>query len=465
MAARPRTRRGLVEWLSTTTTAIFLLDHRRLILFFNSGCESLTGWAAGDVIGQICRWGLDAPHDSHEALTTACCPPESIFDGPPQTVRRVFKRRDGGSESLLVHFIPLRFANDPDLVRVLGLIMPDTVGIELAPPSASIEVHSALIEAKAALRSRYQLEHFVAASPSMRRVAAQIQVARATGCAVHIAGESGTGKSHVARTIHQISQSSVLAFVPLDCSLRPAQLAEVLGRLLKVETGESPNSSFEPGAVSLEQLDRLPRDLQQQIVDSEFAGTARSLRWFTSSKRKIPDLLRSEVLLPNFAAGLGTLTIELPPLRDRVPDIPLLAQHFLEQRNRESERQFNGFSNEVLAEFQAYHWPGNLVELEAVIHSATTTAPQAVVTKDDLNWQFRAGQAARSINPAAAAPVPKLEPYLAEIETELIRRALAWTKNNKSEAAELLGVSRPRLYRRMADLGLAESANGTDAEG
>jgi DNA-binding NtrC family response regulator len=144
----------------------------------------------------------------------------------------------------------------------------------------------------------------------------------------------------------------------------------------------------------------------------------------------------------------------LPPLADRAEDLPLLAQLFLEEANARGAKQLAGLAPETLDVLAAYDWPGQLDELAEFIHQAHDRAEGSQIIPPDLPQRiFLAADAMRYARQPEETIV--LEDFLAEIERELIERALARAKGNKTKAAQLLGMTRPRLYRRLVQLGLA----------
>jgi DNA-binding NtrC family response regulator len=150
---------------------------------------------------------------------------------------------------------------------------------------------------------------------------------------------------------------------------------------------------------------------------------------------------------------LSTVEVELPPLAQRREDLPLLAQMFLEEINAKGARQLGGFTPACFDALDAYPWPGNLDELAEVIAEAHRQAAGLMMDVNDLpeklHWVAQAAAHPRRVEETIV-----LDEYMARIERELIRRALARSKGNKARAARLLGMTRPRLYRRMVQLGL-----------
>jgi DNA-binding NtrC family response regulator len=158
---------------------------------------------------------------------------------------------------------------------------------------------------------------------------------------------------------------------------------------------------------------------------------------------------------------LSTLVIELPPLAERAEDVPLLAQQLLEQTNAKGGRQLAGFTPEALDLLAAYHWPGDVDELAEVVRAARENSAAGLIGVAELPQRLHlAAQAAAY--PQKEAETIVLDTLLAEIETELIRRALEQAKGNKSRAAELLGVTRARLHRRLAQTN-GEATRAADA--
>lgn len=167
------------------------------------------------------------------------------------------------------------------------------------------------------------------------------------------------------------------------------------------------------------------------------------------------ELARRGNFREDLASLLSTVVIELPSLAERREDLPLLAQLFLEEHNMAGQRQVGGFSAAALDRLDAYPWPGNLDELAEVVAEAYQRCAGVEIAEADLPDKLRLA--------AQAAAVPRrvderivLDEYLERVERELIRRALVRAKGNKARAARLLGITRPRLYRRMVQLGLEQ---------
>jgi DNA-binding NtrC family response regulator len=163
------------------------------------------------------------------------------------------------------------------------------------------------------------------------------------------------------------------------------------------------------------------------------------------------------------ASLLSTIVIELPPLAERRADLPLLAQLFLEEANSRGMKQVAGFSSEALDRLDGYFWPGNCDELAQMVAEAHAHAEGPHIEIGDLPERIHLAAYAAA-HPARIEESIVLDDFLRRIERELVSRALAQAKGNKTKAARLLGMTRPRLYRRLVHLGLEEGAGEESGE-
>jgi DNA-binding NtrC family response regulator len=311
---------------------------------------------------------------------------------------------------------------------------------------------------------RYSVGSLVCRSEPMMRVLEQIKLARSSRVPVYLEGEDGTGKEHIARTIHGESEESAGSFVPLDCRrMRAIDLKLAIRRLLKAEPDDVidpvPISRFEPRTLYLSHVEQLPRDLQEMLVEAlrpDRNGSQTPLRFMASSTVELQSALRDETIRSDFFYLATAVRIELPPLRGRADDLDLLAQSMLEELNRIAEKQVAGFTEEVWSRFRQYNWPGNLDELAAVVREARDACAGDSIRIGHLPFRFRAGLDAQAVGPKRAPAIPPLDKLLHDAETEHIRHALEQSGHNKSKAARLLGMPRAKLYRRMKTLGIAD---------
>jgi DNA-binding NtrC family response regulator len=202
----------------------------------------------------------------------------------------------------------------------------------------------------------------------------------------------------------------------------------------------------------------LPRDLQAQLA----AALDQRVRLVATTTGDIESALGNERLRPDLYYALTTLVIRIAPLRKRLDELPLFAQHLLERINLRGERQRTGFSPEALSTLLAYDWPGNLRELARVIDAAHATGSGDWIEADDLPAEIRGHLGASYLPPPVPPPITPLDDLLTQVERRLIEHAMQRAGKNKSRAAELLGISRPRLYRRIKELNLPDEPEPGD---
>lgn len=435
MSQKPR--RGLATWLTAGTTPLFVLDERRVILVFNSGCEALTQWTAAEVIGKTCHFQSDPNPERVTSLTGALCPPQQLSPGQMAVRRTLIQRKDGTQLDRDLYFFALGDGEDSETQHVLGVITEcqnAPVTAEGVPLDASRHT--------AHLHARYGLDRLIATTPAMQRVAAQIEAARKHPVPVHIQGEHGTGREHIARLIHYSSPQKNRRFVPIRCETASHhELHQILQRLEETPVQEI-------GTIYLDEVTLLPGDLQL-VVLSLCQNPGR--RWISSSAGGLEGL-SEELFQPELAAFLTPLTIMLPPLRSRSIDLPLLAQQLLEECNMNQEHQHTELAPGVLRLFQQYAWPGNVDELAQVILKACQSSQTPIVEVTDLPAEFGASMQARTIRPLMHS-IP-LDEQLDQFERTCILDAMKEARGNKSLAAEKLGIPRAKLYRRLEQLGL-----------
>jgi DNA-binding NtrC family response regulator len=284
--------------------------------------------------------------------------------------------------------------------------------------------------------------------------------AAATRASVLIRGESGTGKELVARAIHAHSATAAEPFVPVNCAALPSTLleSELFGHVRGAFTGahESRRGRFamagrgtifldEIGDTSLEfqtKLLRVVQDREFQPVGSEKTQRTEA-RIISATHQDLEAMLGERRFREDLYYRLRVVEIEIPPLRERASDIPLLARHIAQQASVTLGVGIPVLSDSALRRLTEHTWPGNVRELENCIKRAMVVASGSVIRPEHLS--FTAGERKKEL-PALSS--------LDDTEREQVTRVLAATKNHKGRAAQILGVSRPRLRRLMEKYGL-----------
>ncbi len=457
-------------WLASTTTPVFILDDRRRVLFFNKGCEQLTGWEAGDVIGQVCDFVSEPDLAQVESFTGALCPPPEVFQGQEQSLPTFLQDRSGNKTSHLIRFFPLT-NEDGRVERVLGTFsrIPEPIS---SHPNLDRELHAELAALRADLWQHYDISSVVGRSRSFHRLMEQVRLACCHRSSLHLSGEAGTGKEHLARLVHYQSDARRKAFVPLECRRLTRDEIKLAVRGVLRDARDEQTTRLSPGTLFLKNVDYLPDSVQDLLLeeastafgsephraeDPTHSSASVALRLMSSSEIDLESAVSQDRLNLDVFYLLTSQTIMVPSLRQRPEDVMLLAQHFLESLNRDRETQVTGFADDVTKAFRKYTWPGNQDELKVVVTQARESCERSTITLGDLPFRFRSGQDAQRVGPTQPVEIIPLEDRLAAVEREHIELALQQSGDNKSQAADSLGITRARLYRRMQILGIVDS--------
>ncbi|QDT30387.1 Transcriptional regulatory protein ZraR [Gimesia panareensis] len=450
-SAGRRTR--LDSRLNSLQTPLFLLDASRTVVFFNQGCEQVLGWPAEEILGQTCDYAVDTDPEECESVCNLLCPPPEVFQGTRSEVPRFLLTRSGKTIPCVVRYTPL--VDEQNRTRlVLGIIDRIEEPHKLPSASAAQQLHVELAALRLSLRNRFRFSTVIARNAVMQRVLRQLELAAHSREPVHFQGEPGTGKEHLARALHFESEQRRKIFVPLNCQkLPPRELKQTVKKIFEKDLDES--MPLEPGVLYLAQIDHLSRDVQEIILENiQPQRQMETVRLMTACSCSLNELFEQEKLLPDFYYLITTLQIHIPSLRERKEDLELLAQHYLENENRYQQKQVSGFAPGVLSLFHDYYWPANLDELSQIIQAAFQATTETVITRDSLPLRLMSGMDARSLGPALPPLIKPLEQTLQQVETEQILQALEQAKQNRTEAARLLGLTRAKLYRRIEALGI-----------
>jgi transcriptional regulator with PAS, ATPase and Fis domain len=291
---------------------------------------------------------------------------------------------------------------------------------------------------------------------------------------VLITGESGTGKSLIARAIHRRSSRRDKPFVEVACGALPETLleSELFGHVRGAFTGATSDkigrfAQADGGTIFLDEIATASASMQVKLLrvlqDMEFeqVGGTKTFRVDTRAVLATNENLANAVREGRFRQDLyyriNVISIELPPLRDRINDIPLLARHFLAAVSEESGRQVQDFTPEAIRVLQGYSWPGNVRELQNVVSRAVLLGRSDIIDADDLPRNLTAEVPV----PAVSASGRTLKEALEGPERQIIRDVLEAHHWNRNETAEALGINRTTLYKKMKRLGLDEGPRHT----
>ena len=323
------------------------------------------------------------------------------------------------------------------------------------------------------LSSRHRLPTTIGTSRSIHEVMELVRQVAPTRTNILITGESGTGKELVARSIHSLSERREHAFVAINCGAIPENLleSELFGHVKGSFTGATSNKMglFEVadgGTLLLDEVGELPLGLQVKLLraiqDRSFkrvGGTSEvrvDLRILSATNKNLEHEVRAGAFREDLFYRLNVIEICLPPLRDRVDDVALLADHFVRRFAREIGNDVREIDPAALSVLERYHFPGNVRELENVIERAVTLSHSSTITVDCLP-QSVMRRPEPIVGGGMSAAGVDLEELLARYERSLLLEALELASGVKKRAAKLLGVSFRSFRYRLEKLSVGEA--------
>jgi len=326
---------------------------------------------------------------------------------------------------------------------------------------------------RAQLEERYRFEGIVGKSRAMTRVFQLLETVAVTSSTILISGETGTGKEVAARAIHHNSPRRIHRFVALNCSAIPETLleAELFGHVRGAFTGAVGNrqgrlEQANKGTLFLDEVGTMSQALQMKLLrvlqEREFERVGDShtikvdVRVIAATNSDLARLVAEGQFREDLFYRLNVIPVQLPPLRDRKEDIPLLVRHFLDKFRGDGPptRPPMTVSQEAMRQLMSYQWPGNVRQLENAIERATAfTVGRSQIEAADLPPEIQNAQ-----EPALSSSVSlpddglDLERFIASLERDLIQRSLDRTGGNKGKAAKLLNLKRTTLVEKIKRL-------------
>jgi DNA-binding NtrC family response regulator len=459
---------SITQLLDRSQRPIYAIDAGRRIIYCNPALAAWLDLETEQILGRRVEYHSEPADDSAPSAIDASplsdlCPPPKALAGEPCCGTISVVARSGRLVHRAAEFVPLGSAgarkadngdsNSPDTSDGIVVLLadhdlsPQQLASELSTEPTAEDLHRIIRRFRSSQSSRYALESLLGDSPPMCKVRAQVEAAAVSGANVAIIGRPGSGRAHVARAIHyRAAGNSGTRLVPIDCqSMAEDRLRRVFDSLRT-----SPVDARQRPTLLLENLDAMPPVQQTQLAAAlrQSSLPARTVATIAPTDETATGV---ETLLFNV---ISTITIDLPRLVDRTEDLPLLAQYFLELANRGNTKQIGSLRADALDLLGLYSWPGELEQLQQVISAAHRTCKSHEITPPDLPAVIHHAVQASARSRRQPEHIVLAE-LLATIEREAISRALQQAAGNKSEAADLLGMTRPRLYRRLVQLGLA----------
>jgi PAS domain S-box-containing protein len=432
---------------------VFTVDTNWRVTSFNKAAERITGLPREVAIGKPCSEVFHA-----SICGDSCAIAHSISTGKPETNRCItICNVDGARVPVSICAAPM-YDNNGNLI-------------------GGVETFRDLRVVKALQRKIFQrkrLGDMISKSASMKKIFDILPQISQSESNVLILGESGTGKELIAWSLHQMSERGKGPFIAINCGALPDTLleSELFGCKAGAYTDAKQDrqgrfAAAEGGTLFLDEIGDISLAMQVKLLRVletkcyEPLGSSRTIkanvRIVAATNREMEQLVQEGRFRDDLFYRLNVAKLELPPLRERAVDIPLLVEHFVEKLNAEKDRDIGGVSEDALRILMAYDFPGNIRELQNIIEYAFILCPGGLIQPEHLPSPLAARTDARLSGIEAQGPLP-----LAELERRAIGNALQRNNWKRMATCRELGISKDTLRRKIAQFGL--DAQGELAE-
>ena len=424
--------------LDSISEGVFTVDLDWRITFFNRAAEEITGIERQEAIGKQCRDVLRA-----DVCETGCTLAATIQTGTPIMNKAVhIIDAEGKKKAIAISTALLKDTKG----KVIG-------GVETFRDTSAIE------ELRKEIEGRYSFEDIISQSHKMQNLFAILPNIAESNTTILIEGESGTGKELFARAIHNLSFRKDKPFVAINCGALPDTLLE--SELFGYKAGAFTDAKkdkpgrfalAEGGTVFLDEIAEVSSSVQVKLLrvlqDKTYepvggnASVKADVRIITATNKKIDELVKEKKFRDDLYYRINVMKLELPPLRNRKEDIPLLVDHFIGRFNRLHNKNICCVTNEVTTALLSYNYPGNVRELENIIEHCFVLCDGEIIELKHL--------------PSTVHPTSKTESNqhdapisIKQMEIVLIKEALRRNKGNKTNAARELGINKSTLFRKL----------------
>lgn len=347
-------------------------------------------------------------------------------------------------------------------------LQPESLTESLKKLEEKISIRRETFELEKELASKYVFEGMVSKNARMLEIFSLIERLAKHQITVLITGETGTGKELTARALHHLSPRKLRPFIVVDCTALPESLfeSEVFGYERGAFTGADRSKpgllkEADQGTIFFDEISEMPPSGQAKLLRFLSEGTFRPLgsnrtvrvdvRVICATNRDLREEVKKGRFREDLFHRINVAEINLPPLRKRKEDIPLLCLHFIERYNQKFGKEVRGVSNRVKKIFADYDWPGNVRELEKVIERGVMLATDNFIDVQHLPEALIKASQGEMVEDR---PYPYTHLTLAEIEKKHLVEVLRAADFNKQKAAKMLGITRPALYRKLRKHGL-----------
>ncbi len=440
--------------VETMTDALIIVDTEGIIVSVNRAMAEISGYDRSELIGRSCGvLELDTCDRARAMGGEHHC---ALFrEGKVRRCRTVLRTKDGRSRPLIKNAAVLKDHNG----KVLG-------GVETLTDLSEVEARDRVIDAlRQELSATDGFQSMIGTSPVMKRLFELISAVADSGAPVVINGPSGSGKELAAQAIHNLGSRSQGPFVKVNCAALNESLleSELFGHAKGAFTGADKNrkgrfEAADGGDIFLDEIGDLPLSTQIKLLrvlqegEIERVGDHRPItidvRLITATNQDLSRLMKEGRFREDLYYRIAAIPILLPSLAQRREDIPLLAETIINRIKLKTSKDITGVSKEAMEMMMAHHWPGNVRELINALEYAFVLCPEGLLAPAHLPATL-----------LPKAPIPgkrtrkKTGAELSPEERDRIRGALQKTGGNKTEAAEMLGISRVTLWKRLKKMG------------
>ncbi len=469
--------------LDSAGEGIYGLDAEGRTTFVNQAAERMTGFSAREMMGKCQHELVHHTHGDGSPFPPEECPIfNAVKDGQVHQVHDdVFWRKDGTS-------FPVRYVSTPirENMKLMGAVVvfqditeEKKAGEEIRRLRHQLEMENAYLHEEVQNVQAYG--DIIGASPALENILRQIEMVSPTEASVLITGESGTGKELVAREIHNRSARRDRTMIKVNCASIPRDLveSEFFGHVKGAFTGAVKDRAgrfqlADGGTLFLDEIGELPLDMQGKLLRVLQEGTFErigdektqsvNVRIIAATNRCLKDEVRDKRFREDLFYRLCVFPIEVPPLRDRAEDIPLLASRLVERISQKLNRPVPRLTRGNMQALQNYPWPGNVRELQNVIERAVITARAGRMTFHLNDEGYRVIQplqhtlAGKDPGGGAATEIFSDE-EMEQLYRENLINALEhchWKVSGESGAAALLGIKPTTLHSKIRKLGLSK---------
>ncbi len=439
--------------VDTIRDGVMVLDTSGSILSVNKALEMMTDYSHQELIGQKCSiLNCSVFNLAREKCGNNWC---LLFKTGSMNMRRcTIMRKDGSYVPVLKNASLLHDSKG----RVIGAVETITDITEIVARDKQIAAF------RRHLRSEDAFQGLIGDSTAMKQVFSLIENAARSDAPVIILGESGTGKELVARAIHQLGGRKRSPYIKVNCAALTESLlaSELFGHVKGAYTGAYKDRAgrFEmaqKGDIFLDEIGDLPlstqvkllRVLEEKVIErvGDSKSIAVDVRVISATNKNLSSLVKTGAFRKDLYFRINVIPIQMPPLRERVEDIPLLAESFFRKLRIKSGKDIEGISKLALEILMKYLWPGNVRELKSAFEYAFVTCQEALIQPHHLPPDILYGEKCLK-----ETKVIKLTRE--EIKKRRLIDALARAQGNQSVAAEILGVSRVTIWNRMKRYGI-----------